>query len=157
MRLYHGSNMVIDTIDLSCSKCYKDFGRAFYLSAEASQAQQLAETKCVSLGGVPCVSVFDFDEQNMVSSELNVKVFNEYSRDWAEFIFNNRDENQNFTHAYDIVYGPIANDYIGLQIRNYRLKNISFAQFVRKIKYSKGISFQYAFCTQRAIDKLQKI
>lgn len=157
MKLYHGSNTMIETIDLSLSKRYKDFGQAFYLSADALQAQQLAETKSVSSEGEPCVSVFEFDERYLSSQELNVKIFDTYSREWAEFIFNNRDESQQFVHPYDIVYGPIADDYIGLQIRNYRLKNITFAQFVRKIKYHKGISFQYAFCTQKAIDKLKKV
>ena len=157
MKLYHGSNKVIDTIDLSYSKRYKDFGQAFYLSDTLPQAQQMAETRCISQGGTPCVSVFEFDEQCLSSTELNVKIFDAYSREWAEFIFNNRDENQQFVHSYDIVYGPIADDYIGLQIRNYKLKNITFSQFLRKIKYHKGISFQYAFCTQRAIAKLQRI
>lgn len=32
MRLYHGSTVVIDTIDLSKSKPNKDFGKGFYLS-----------------------------------------------------------------------------------------------------------------------------
>ena len=34
MILYHGSNVSIETVDLSKSKRYKDFGQAFYLSAE---------------------------------------------------------------------------------------------------------------------------
>ena len=32
MKLYHGSNILIDKIDLSKSKPNKDFGRGFYLS-----------------------------------------------------------------------------------------------------------------------------
>ena len=34
MKLYHGSNTNIEIIDLTKSKRYKDFGQAFYLSAE---------------------------------------------------------------------------------------------------------------------------
>ena len=34
MILFHGSNTVIDVVDLAKSKRYKDFGQAFYLSAE---------------------------------------------------------------------------------------------------------------------------
>lgn len=30
MILYHGSNIIIDVIDLTKSKRYKDFGQAFY-------------------------------------------------------------------------------------------------------------------------------
>lgn len=103
MKLYHGSNMAIDVIDLSYSKRYKDFGQAFYLSDSLAQAQQMAATKCASLGGNPCVSMFELDERWLSSSELNVKIFDAYSREWAEFIFNNRDEIQSFVHPYDIV------------------------------------------------------
>ncbi|MDE5922620.1 MAG: DUF3990 domain-containing protein [Muribaculum sp.] len=38
MILYHGSNMVIDRIDLEKSKPNKDFGRGFYLSENETQA-----------------------------------------------------------------------------------------------------------------------
>ena len=58
-------------------------------------------------------------------------------------------------HSFDVVYGPIANDRVGLQIRNYRLGNIDKKEFLRRLKYMKGITFQYAFCTKRAIEKLQ--
>ena len=34
MKLYHGSNMKVEVIDLAKSRPAKDFGRAFYLSAE---------------------------------------------------------------------------------------------------------------------------
>ena len=34
-RLYHGSNVVIEEIDLSRSKRGKDFGQGFYLSASS--------------------------------------------------------------------------------------------------------------------------
>ena len=36
--LYHGTNTPIDAIDLKQSKRYKDFNRAFYLSANKEQA-----------------------------------------------------------------------------------------------------------------------
>ena len=34
--------------------------------------------------------------------------------------------------------------------------SITFDEFLRRIQNIKGITFQYAFCTQRAIDKLIK-
>ncbi len=54
------------------------------------------------------------------------------------------------------VYGPIANDRVGAQIARYKQGYITFDEFLRRIQYIKGITFQYAFCTQRAIDKLIK-
>lgn len=157
MKLFHGSNVFIETVDLSKSKRYKDFGKAFYLSADEGQALKMAVAKVVQFGGQVTVTKFEFNAECMSSNGLNVKLFNSYSQDWAEFVFNNRDENQQFRHDYDIVYGPIADDYIGLQIRDFKRNNITFEQFLRKIQYHKGITFQYAFCTQKAIDKLVRL
>ena len=58
MRLFHGSNMMIDKVDLSKSKLYKDFGQAFYLSAEKEQAQKMAEAKVVQFGGNESITEF---------------------------------------------------------------------------------------------------
>ena len=157
MILYHGSNIKIDVIDLTKSKRYKDFGQAFYLSAEEEQARKMAIAKVVQFGGEESVTSFAFNESCLSSNELQVKCFTEYSREWAEFVFNNRDENQDFSHEYDIVYGPIADDYIGLQIRDFKRNNITFEQFLANIRYHKGITFQYAFCTQKAIEQLVRL
>ena len=157
MILFHGSNIKIDVIDLTKSKRYKDFGQAFYLSAEEEQARKMAIAKVVQFGGEESVTSFAFNESCLSSNELQVKCFTEYSREWAEFVFNNRDENQDFSHEYDIVYGPIADDYIGLQIRDFKRNNITFEQFLANIRYHKGITFQYAFCTQKAIEQLIRL
>jgi hypothetical protein len=157
MILFHGSNIKIDVIDLTQSKRYKDFGQAFYLSAEEEQARKMAIAKVVQFGGEESVTSFDFNESCLSSDEFQVKCFTEYSREWAEFVFNNRDENQDFSHEYDIVYGPIADDYIGLQIRDFKRNNITFEQFLANIRYHKGITFQYAFCTQKAIEQLVRL
>ena len=157
MILYHGSNIKIDVIDLTKSKRYKDFGQAFYLSTEEEQARKMAIAKVVQFGGEESVTSFDFNESCLSSDEFQVKCFTEYSREWAEFVFNNRDENQDFLHEYDIVYGPIADDYIGLQIRDFKRNNITFEQFLANIRYHKGITYQYAFCTQKAIEQLVRL
>ena len=45
MRLYHGSDMEIVAVDLSCSLVNKDFGKGFYLSDDAKQAWNFARYK----------------------------------------------------------------------------------------------------------------
>ena len=155
MILYHGSNILIESIDLSYSKPNKDFGSAFYLSDNLSQAQEMAKAKCVQFGGNPCVTSFLIDESEM--GKLDYKRFEEYSSEWARFVYDNRDEHKNYKHSHDIVYGPIADDYIGLQMRKFRFQDITFEQFLRNIKYPKGITFQYAFCTLESIKLLKKI
>jgi len=153
MILYHGSNVAIETIDLNRSKPYKDFGRAFYLSDDLQQAQEMAQAKCIQFGGTPYVTTFEVDAQQM--QQLQYLRFEEYNLDWAKFVYNNRDITKEFTHPFDIVFGPIADDYIGLQMRRFRFSRLTFDQFLEEIKYPQGITFQYAFCTYQAINLLK--
>jgi len=155
MLLYHGSNMTIDEIDLAKSRPYKDFGQAFYLSADEEQAREMAKFKVLTGGGDVCITAFEFDEQSL--KELKVMRFDSYSEEWAEFVYNNRDEKQDFYHDFDLVYGPIANDTVGVQIRDLRERKISFEAFLKNLEYYKGITFQYAFCTPLAVSKLKKV
>lgn len=101
------------------------------------------------------MTVFEFDETDI--AELKVKRFEGYTKEWAEFVYNNRDENLVFHHDYDLVYGPIANDTVGVQIRDLRERKISLDTFLKNLEYHKGITFQYAFCTSFAISKLKRL
>ena len=154
MKLYHGSNLQIDAIDLFMSKPNKDFGHAFYLSSDLEQAKEMAAFKAELLGGIEVVTEFEIDSFD----GLRVKSFDSYSEEWAHFVYEHRTEpNGKTLHDFDVVYGPIANDRIGAQITRFKQGYITFVEFLERIKYIKGITFQYAFCTQKAIDRLKKI
>lgn len=155
MLLFHGSNMEIGDVDLAKSRPYKDFGKAFYLSTDKSQALEMARFKVLTQGGTETITVFDFDD-NAVEG-LKIKHFDGYTLEWAEFVFNNRDERNDFQHDFDIVYGPIANDTVGVQIRDLRERKISMDAFLKNLEYKKGITFQYAFCSPLAISKLKRL
>jgi hypothetical protein len=74
------------------------------------------------------------------------------------YAFLNRDNpSAQSAHDYDIVYGPIANDRVGVQIGKYEAGDITLDQFLENLKYMKGITFQYYFGTERAIAKLTKL
>ena len=92
MKLYHGSNMVIEQIDLSKCKPYKDFGQGFYLTAIREQAEQMARRTSAIYGGEPVVTEFEFDETAL--NVLSVKTFEEPSEEWALFVMANRSKNQ---------------------------------------------------------------
>jgi len=158
MTLYHGSNVKIEEIDLSECHPYKDFGQAFYLTSERNQALEIANARVDILGGEPVVNVYQFDERLLTDGSLSFQRFDDYTDEWGDFIYLHRDESYDppYMHSFDVVYGPIANDRVGLQIRNRRLGNIDREEFLRRLKYMKGITFQYAFCTEAAIKKLQR-
>lgn len=156
MKLYHGSTIDITKIDLALSKPNKDFGRAFYLSDDYQQALEMAQFRAEFEDAEPVVNVYEFDET--LFRNFSFKRFEAYTEEWVHFVYDHRTEPQGQTlHNYDIVYGPIANDRVGAQIARYKQGYITFDEFLSRIQYIKGITFQYAFCTQQAIDKLIKI
>lgn len=158
MVLYHGSTVDIKQIDLSKSKPNKDFGQGFYLSADREQAYRMAVYKALQQNKLPIVNTYRFDETVLRKGELSVKFFEGYTREWAEFILANRNNvSGNQVHSFDIVYGPIANDKVGAQIRNLMEHNIDMDTFMERLKYMKGITFQYFFGTERAVSLLEKV
>ena len=156
--LYHGSNVKIEKIVLSKSHKGKDFGQGFYLSDDKNQTMKMAVcTYEREQSGAATVSSFEFDENNFVSGELNVKTFEGYSAEWADFILMNRqNKTDNPAHDYDIVIGPIADDQVGVQIRRLERGYITKEIFLEEIKFIHP-TIQYFFGTEKAINRLNPL
>ena len=159
MKLFHGSNIKIDIPDLAHSKPNKDFGRGFYLSADKSQAQDMAKQKVdQTQKGTTEVTEFLFDESIMQSNELKILIFEDYCEEWAKFVVANRNSKSEFSaHDYDIGYGPIADDGVTFQLRRFEGGVITLPKLVEELKYAKGITFQYFFGTERALKLLKRL
>lgn len=105
--------------------------------------------------GTPIVTKFEFDTNAFTS--LNACHFDGYTKEWAEFILANRqNKSDKQIHSYDIVIGPIANDAVGVQIRQFSRGFISFDRFLESIKYVKP-TIQYFFGTEQALQTLKKL
>lgn len=89
--------------------------------------------------------------------ELCFLSFDSYTEEWAKFVLKNREESDSFQDDYDVIYGPIANDRIGLQIHKLMEKSIDMQEFLHRIKYFKGVTYQYFFGTDCAISYLKKL
>lgn len=152
MRLYHGSNVLIKEIDLLKSRPFKDFGRGFYLSDNEMQAMEMAKFRSSISGGVPIVTIFEFDLVSLESSDLKIISFDSYSDEWLDFIISNREGKS--VEKYDYVYGPIADDKVGLQLRRYKDEVIDRKELMNRLKYLKGITFQHFFGSDEAIQYL---
>lgn len=157
MRLYHGTNTDFEEIDLMKSKPNKDFGRGFYLSADYNQALNMAEIKVEQLRyGKPTVLEFEIDENAM--SSLKTLRFEQYSKEWAEFIIANRKNLNSYPiHDFDVVIGPIANDRVGVQLWRYENQQINLSTLMERLQFMKGITIQYFFGTERAVTLLKRI
>ena len=159
MKLYHGSNVVIEEVDFTKSKPGKDFGVGFYLSADEQQALEMAEKKALLMGGEPMITCFEFDVDAALSDpDIAYLRFENYCLEWGQFVKKNRDnKGYESLHAYDIVYGPITNDNIGLQLRRLNADIIDIDKFVDEIKRKGGETYQYFFGTEKALKYLRKL
>ena len=153
MKLYHGSNTKIEKIDLSKCRPYKDFGQGFYLTEIKEQAEKMASRTAHIYEGEPIVTEFEFDESAL--TKLSVKQFDGPNEEWALFVLANRSkENQQPTHSYDIVIGPVADDDIAQLFRNFNDGYINLTMLVEGLKYKK-VSSQYFFHTEAATKYLK--
>ncbi len=158
MKLYHGTNIDFIAIDLNQSQRGKDFGCGFYLSESEIQAREMAKFKVQLFGGQSIVQSYEFDEISLSDGTLRFLRFDGYTKDWATFILANRqNKSADNIHDYDVVYGPIANDKVGAQIRNVIEHNINMETFLERLKYMKGVTFQYFFGSEKAIQMLKRL
>lgn len=159
IKLYHGSNVAIHKIDLSKSFADKDFGKGFYLTDIESQAEAMAQRRVRIMGsGSPIVTAFEFNDDILHQSNLNIKIFpDEVSAEWAEFVNNNRNSSQTgFSHPYDIVIGPVADDGVAFQLERYNEGVIDLETLAKELAYRK-LNRQYFFGTELAIEQLKRL
>lgn len=156
MKLYHGTNVDFDVIDLTKSNKYKDFGQGFYLTDIRSQAEELAAKKSRLFGGYPIIQEYEFDESLLSGAELKVLKFDKPSTEWAEFIFKNRNRDNDFTHDYDIVIGPIANDGVAYLLGRYEEGTLTIEELSDKLDYKK-LNSQYFFGTNKSLKYLKRL
>ena len=156
MKLYHGTNVDFDVIDLTKSNKYKDFGQGFYLTDIRSQAEELAAKKSRLFGGYPIIQEYEFDESLLSGAELKVLKFDKPSTEWAEFIFKNRNRDNDFTHDYDIVIGPNANEGVAYLLSRYEEGTLTIEELSDKLDYKK-LNSQYFFGTDKSLKYLKRL
>ena len=144
IELYHGTNIDFAQIDLGKCRPNKDFGQGFYLTDIYEQARGMAIRRC------------EFEESLLRKDLLKIKIFENVSTEWAEFILINRKARGVKMHDYDIVVGPVADDGVVFQLNLYMQHLISMETLVKELTF-KHLNKQYFFGTQRAIDKLVRI
>lgn len=157
IELYHGTNVEIDRIDLSKGRTGKDFGKGFYMNTDRKQAEAMARTVTKREStGKPVVNTFLFDESCLKNKDLKIKIFKTYSKEWAEFVLLNRQNDTDVQkHDYDIIYGPIADDKVGYQIDNLIKGLRTINEFIKSLKFASP-TFQFFFGTEKALVFLNK-
>jgi len=157
MKVYHGSYVKIDKIDLSKSKPNKDFGKGFYVTKIRNHAEEWAEIIGEKYETDGFVSEFEFSENDFTKSICKIKRFDAYNEEWLDFVVKNRDKNSETpAHDYDIVIGPVANDKIQNTLRIYLKGKISKEKFLKMLTHHEE-THQICFCTLNSLQTIDRI
>jgi len=157
MIVYHGSYTEIVQVDLTKATPSKDFGRGFYVTGVREQAEKWAARKGEKYGNSGVVSGFKFNENTFFDGSCKTLRFSGYTEEWFDFVVANRNnESTSPVHDYDIVEGPVADDYIASRISWYLRGGISKEAFFSDLaKYPD--SHQICFCTGRSLGELERV
>lgn len=109
MILYHGSLEIVKEPEIRKSNRTLDYGFGFYTTTDFTQAQRWVVRKLGKNVMQGYVNVYEFDESLL--DTYNSLIFRSANEDWVDFVYENRN-NPNFSHSFDIVYGPVANDRV---------------------------------------------
>jgi len=155
MKVYHGSFTRIETIDLSQAEANKDFGQGFYVTNIRKHAERWAERIAREHNTTPVVTEFLFYETAYTDSIYKVLRFPHPCRQWVEFVMMNRDPNiPKPAHDYDIVEGPIADDWVTSQIKLYEKEKISMETLIEKLTHKED-THQICFCTTESLSAIK--
>ncbi len=154
MKVYHGSYVKIDKIDLTQCRPNRDFGRGFYVTKFLHHAETWSTVVGRRHHTQGVVSEFEYVESSFVRDICKIKHFEDYSEDWLDFVVTNRDANKpQPAHDYDIVEGPVADDKVQNRIGEYLDGKISKTDFLEELKYHET-THQICFCTLNSLQAI---
>lgn len=152
MILYYGSLEIVESPQILDANRPLDFGSGFYTTTNLQQARRWVLTR--------------MEQQNMASGYINMyeytpqkglltRRFQSANEEWVNFVHANRSV-EGFTHDYDIVTGPVANDNISLGFNLYESGIITKRELMHRLKTYKLVD-QLLFHTASSLQTLKYI
>ena len=153
MKLYHGSDVIVDVPKIIEAQRPLDFGGGFYLTSNKEQAQRWAKRVAMRNNSPESyLSVFEFDLKR-ADKELVVLRFDGASREWLEFICKNR-SGRGSGRDYDIVIGPVADDKVYSVVIRFENGEYELEEALKRLKVEQ-LTDQVLFHTENALRYLQ--
>ena len=110
MILYHGSLERVTQPEIREPNRTLDYGAGFYATTSYQQAVDWVRRRMKeSMETLGFVNEYFLDTD--VLDGLRCLYFDGPTEEWLDFVMKNRTD-RHFTHNYDVVYGPVANDRV---------------------------------------------
>ena len=152
IKLYHGSTVTVRKPSLRPGRPNADFGKGFYTTSVMEQAVRWAHIKRERENAERAVvSVYEFDETLLESSDCNIRRFTGADEPWLFFVTDCR---KSRPHDYDLVQGPVANDKVFTTVNLFESGVLSAEAAILQLKVYKTYD-QLSFHTHKVISKLK--
>ena len=154
--LYHGGEVSVKVPKVVSPKAVRplDFGSGFYTTTSRDQARKWIGIRLRQHAyETGCVSHFTVDRDILGESDLKVLVFHGPEEAWFDFVMDNR-HTAGFSHDYDIVMGPVANDNVYETLTLFEDGIISKPEAIARLKTYKLVD-QVLFHTEAALEFLR--
>ncbi|MDR3048353.1 MAG: DUF3990 domain-containing protein [Elusimicrobiota bacterium] len=154
MKIFHGSDIIVEKPELRMSNRALDFGNGFYTTTNKTQAKRFAQivserrSKDSKVKSKRFISIYEID-YDFMKKKLDILYFAAPNGKWLDFITANR-RSKYEGKRYDIVYGAVANDTVYKTLIAYENKFYTKEQTI-KILMGRKLYNQMTFITKKAI------
>ena len=133
IKIYHGSLEQVPVPEIRQPNRTLDYGCGFYTTTNYQQAEDWVKRhindKDKPIRGY--VNIYEIDIDKMKSG--NCLWFDEPTEEWVNFVYANRN-NRDYSHNYDFVYGPVANDRVYAAFTLYESGLLNTQELIRELK-----------------------
>ena len=151
MKVFHGTNKVIEHPRIINRYKTLDFGEGFYTAENENQARDFAIKVCERRSPLlhPIVNCYDYNED---LTQLSVLRFETPDENWLDFVVERRKGIVPDT-KYDLIIGPVANDDVFGTIILYEDGQLDKESAIKKFKV-KQLYNQVVFCNELVLRRL---
>lgn len=151
-KVYHGSIEEVRTPEIRQPKHSLDYGAGFYATTSFEQAKKWVKRRMKARGVmVGYINVYDLNQEAIQC--MKSLIFDKPTEEWVKFVMKNRTD-RDFSHDYDIVYGPVADDSVYTQFTLYEGGIISMPTLILELKTYKLVD-QYLFHTEASLQAIK--
>lgn len=153
MKLYHGSDIIVDEPKIFEANRPLDFGGGFYLTTDKEQARKWAKRVAVKNNSDLCfVGTYDFDLEE-ARKTLKILQFDNATEEWLNFVCLNRC-GKGYENYYDIVIGPVADDRVYSVVVRFENGEYELEEALKRLKVEK-LCDQVLFHTDKSLRYLR--
>ena len=117
MKVYHGGTDIIALPLVNIGRDELDFGKGFYVTDIQAQAESWASKIADRRGTSPILNIYDLNIE-LAKTKFRYKKFNQYNKEWLDFIADNR-SGKEVWKSYDLIEGGIADDRVVDTVESY--------------------------------------